>query len=219
MPFHPHLPKPLHGWREFLGEVGIIVIGVLIALGAEQGVEAVHHRSQVHTATEKLRAESIENRKVIEFDLGSLRNAIAEVDEDVAALNNCRRPRTAKLRPLSFVNILVPSDKAWTGIRDRALLPLMPDQLADGYWKIQATVDGITGRSADMDRGLDRANGALGSLRGGATDPAICDEALLALNQLKEVLQGSIAIDGFFELNNERAIRGEVLDATKTGLN
>jgi hypothetical protein len=30
---HFHLPKPLHGWREFIGEVGIIVIGVLIALG------------------------------------------------------------------------------------------------------------------------------------------------------------------------------------------
>ena len=216
---HIHLPKPLHGWREFVGEVGIIVAGVLIALGAEQVVEAVHHRSQVHEATKKLRAESIENRKVIEFDLGSLRNAIAEVDQDLAVLNNCRQPRTAKLRPLSFVNILSPSDTAWIGIRDSALLPLLPDQLADGYWKIQATVDGITGRTANMDRGLERANGALGSLRGGATDPAICDEALLALNQLKEGLRGSMVIDGFFELNNERAIRGEVLDATKTGLN
>ena len=36
---HVHLPKPLHGWREFTGEVGIIVLGVLIALGAEQVVE------------------------------------------------------------------------------------------------------------------------------------------------------------------------------------
>ena len=32
---HIHLPKPLHGWRAFLGEVGIIVLGVLIALAAE----------------------------------------------------------------------------------------------------------------------------------------------------------------------------------------
>ncbi len=36
---HFHLPKPLHGCREFTGHVGIIVIGVLIALGAEQVVE------------------------------------------------------------------------------------------------------------------------------------------------------------------------------------
>ena len=33
---HFHLPKPLHGWRVFVGEVGIIVIGVLIALGTQQ---------------------------------------------------------------------------------------------------------------------------------------------------------------------------------------
>jgi hypothetical protein len=44
---HFHLPKPLHGWRDFAGEVGIIVIGVLIALGAEQAVETVHDRRQV----------------------------------------------------------------------------------------------------------------------------------------------------------------------------
>ncbi len=36
---HFHLPKPLHGWRAFAGEVGIIVIGVLIALSAEEVVQ------------------------------------------------------------------------------------------------------------------------------------------------------------------------------------
>ena len=36
------LPKPLHGWREFVGEVGIIVLGVLIALGAQQIAENFH---------------------------------------------------------------------------------------------------------------------------------------------------------------------------------
>jgi hypothetical protein len=44
---HFRLPKPLHGWREFAGEVGIIVIGVLIALAAEQVVEDIHWRSAV----------------------------------------------------------------------------------------------------------------------------------------------------------------------------
>ena len=44
---HVHLPKPLHGWRAFAGEVGIIVIGVLIALGAQQVVETVNGNSQV----------------------------------------------------------------------------------------------------------------------------------------------------------------------------
>ena len=33
---HFQLPKPLHGWRALFGEVGVIVLGVLIALGAQQ---------------------------------------------------------------------------------------------------------------------------------------------------------------------------------------
>jgi ribosome modulation factor len=41
------LPKPLHGWRQFAGEVGIIVLGVLIALGAQQIVETLNERSQI----------------------------------------------------------------------------------------------------------------------------------------------------------------------------
>ena len=54
---HFHLPKPLHGWREFVGEVGIIVIGVLIALSAEQVVENLHDHASARAAQENIRAE------------------------------------------------------------------------------------------------------------------------------------------------------------------
>jgi hypothetical protein len=56
---HFHLPKPLHGWREFIGEVGIIVVGVLIALGAEQLVESWHWRHQLHGAEDAMRLELV----------------------------------------------------------------------------------------------------------------------------------------------------------------
>jgi hypothetical protein len=54
---HVHLPKPLHGWRAFAGEVGIIVVGVLIALSAEQFVETMSWRSRVSEARADLRSE------------------------------------------------------------------------------------------------------------------------------------------------------------------
>src|SRR6185437_17141708 len=54
---HFHLPKPLHGWREFLGEVGIIVVGVLIALTAEQVVEQLHWRHAVSMQRQALHKE------------------------------------------------------------------------------------------------------------------------------------------------------------------
>jgi hypothetical protein len=64
---HFHLPKPLHGWREFLGEVGIIVIGVLIALTAEQVVDAWHWHNEVADARRALDRE-------LAYDLGALVN-------------------------------------------------------------------------------------------------------------------------------------------------
>jgi hypothetical protein len=54
---HFHLPKPLHGWREFAGEVGIIVLGVLIALGAGQVVEKAHQRQEGIQAEQVIRNE------------------------------------------------------------------------------------------------------------------------------------------------------------------
>ena len=54
---HIHPPKPLHGWREFVGEVGVIVIGVLIALSAEQVVDQLHWRHETHLASEALARE------------------------------------------------------------------------------------------------------------------------------------------------------------------
>ncbi|HEV2530813.1 hypothetical protein [Phenylobacterium sp.] len=52
-----HKPKPWHGLREFLKEIGTIVIGVLIALGAEQLVEKLHWRDVVASERMSLDAE------------------------------------------------------------------------------------------------------------------------------------------------------------------
>ncbi len=54
---HFHLPKPLHGWREFVGEVAIIVLGVLIALGAESAVQSIEWQHKVGAAVADMNNE------------------------------------------------------------------------------------------------------------------------------------------------------------------
>ena len=49
--------KPLRGWRSFAGEVGIIVLGVLIALGAQQIAEDFQRRGEAREARELIREE------------------------------------------------------------------------------------------------------------------------------------------------------------------
>jgi hypothetical protein len=54
---HFHLPKPLHGWRALAGEIGIIVVGVLIALGAQQLAEDWHQRAELRDAEAAMTSE------------------------------------------------------------------------------------------------------------------------------------------------------------------
>jgi hypothetical protein len=56
-----HKPKPWRGWREFLKEYLIIVVGVLTALGAEQLAEALHTRHVIHEAEAAMRSELLDD--------------------------------------------------------------------------------------------------------------------------------------------------------------
>jgi hypothetical protein len=67
---HVHLPKPLHGWRAFFGEVAIIVLGVLIALAAEQAVETWRWSREVHETRLAADTELAHDLAVFEHRLG-----------------------------------------------------------------------------------------------------------------------------------------------------
>lgn len=79
---HVHIPKPLHGWREFVGEVGIIVLGVLIALGFGQIVEQFQWRQEVRTTRQALSDELV---------------ATANQGAERLAVETCLRDRIAEL--------------------------------------------------------------------------------------------------------------------------
>ncbi len=56
-----HKPKPVHSWRELLTEVGVVVIGVCIALAAEQAVEWFHWHNRVAEARRAIATETATN--------------------------------------------------------------------------------------------------------------------------------------------------------------
>ncbi len=58
-PVEIHKPKPVHNWREFLKELGTIVLGICIAISLEQMVESWHWNQEVKEARKALQAEMI----------------------------------------------------------------------------------------------------------------------------------------------------------------
>ena len=59
-------------WREFFIHIATIVLGLLIAVGLEQTVEAIHHRNQRAELVEQMYAESEHNLPILERDINTL---------------------------------------------------------------------------------------------------------------------------------------------------
>ena len=78
---HVHLPKPMHGWRALAGEVGIIVLGVLIALAAEQIVETLHWKRVLEDYRAALHEEVAHNIATYTYRMSQDRCADARADE------------------------------------------------------------------------------------------------------------------------------------------
>ena len=58
----------IHSWRDFFVHISTICLGLLVAIGLEQSVEALHRRHQQKELTERLKAESEFNLKAVEVD-------------------------------------------------------------------------------------------------------------------------------------------------------
>lgn len=183
---HFHLPKPLHGWREFVGEVGIIVVGVLIALGAEQLVEAAHWRDKVESA-----------KKSIDFEL----NLQLDLSDEVIRFGACddryidaleaaiiRHDRTAigKLHDTQPPFQFRPwRSTAWQSAMSTQVADHIPaDELSQYAFMFSSFTDMLRFQDSIIENFGDATVGRLG----GPTDPASTELQLKAAERLRTVL-------------------------------
>lgn len=206
------IPKPIHGWREFAGEVGIIVLGVLIALGAQQLVEWGNHLSQVDEMSARLRRESLENRDGMNFDLASLRKSLNAVNNQLGTLNGCKSPLgVTRLASVQRPLVLLATDSAWLGVRDSALLPMMPKDVVDNYWKLDATGQQLLPILHDAQLSFNDAEAAVSALKANVSDAQSCVRAVQSLYRLRSAEQSLVNWVSFYQSANEQVLRGERL--------
>ena len=141
---HFHLPKPLHGWREFSGEVGVIVLGVLIALSAEQMVEALHWRNETATLRENLHREIRDDQSSAALRVmisGCIRQRISRFE------NELKQPGVA----WPGDPIRGGDEQRWSAIRVAFKFPSMQSFYTTGQWQT-ALASGALAHMPDGER-------------------------------------------------------------------
>lgn len=148
MEVHPP-DHPIFTWKQFLIHMATVCLGLLIALGLEQGVEALHRHHERHQLEADLRTEGIRN----------LHNAIVTLDftdwmarwqsqqerELDRAAGQGRMPEYVPAPPQQPPHFSRPSDAVWTVAQTSSALELLPrseaERFAHHYFDVQMVTE------------------------------------------------------------------------------
>lgn len=122
-----HKVKPIHSWRDFLKELGTIVLGIIIAIGLEQVVEDWHWQQEVKVARHAIAAE------------------IAADNENLFAFRVAITPCVEK--QLSQVEAILTALESGSDIKKIPLLPARPPASAlirDNEWQSERASQALT---------------------------------------------------------------------------
>jgi hypothetical protein len=121
---HPRHER-LRSWKDFLVHIATICVGLLIALGLEQTVEAVHHHHQREQLLISLDHDTRATLQDADFAaaerLRRMQWSQARIQQVRAALSH--RP-LAPAAPQERAFITVPADPAWEAARASGMIPL-----------------------------------------------------------------------------------------------
>jgi hypothetical protein len=109
-PMEGHKPKPIRDWRQLLTELAIVVVGVCLALAAQQAVDWLHWRNEVVEAREAIASEMATNtisaitrlrtQNCVERRLDALANILDQAS------------RTGRLPPVGYIGF--PPQRAYS---------------------------------------------------------------------------------------------------------
>ena len=116
-----------HTWKDFFIHIATIVVGLIIAVGLEQTVEAIHQRHELQKAREELREEIQSDRRVNAKQLEFVHQAQAELNADMALLIAHRTNDRPLAVPLHFDwEFRRSPSAAWDTNKQSGALNLMP---------------------------------------------------------------------------------------------
>ena len=135
----PH--EAAHTWKDFFIHIATIVVGLCIAVGLEQTVEALHHHHQVADLTEQMRVEAQNNLPVI-------RNSITRLEAQTQYIKALQRllhqgkssglnVEVTGVTPIqSSILYISPSRATWSNSQTAGIAALLPAGQAKVYARL-----------------------------------------------------------------------------------
>ncbi|HTV09783.1 MAG TPA: hypothetical protein VMD97_12140 [Candidatus Aquilonibacter sp.] len=136
---HPPQHAPMTK-RDFFVHLFIVILGILIAIGLEQAVEAFHHHQERQALIDDFHRECAENLKVFDFDLDVARHEIAWEHASLAALRIAQPSggyvTVTMPRPPEQDNLQAPSRSVWSVAKTSGKVDLLPENLAEIFDRV-----------------------------------------------------------------------------------
>ena len=220
-----HKPKPWHNLGELLQEVGVIVIGVLIALGAEQIADGLHWRHKIEQAKHAMRIELVEDDGPQAWArIATVRCFDGQLDALQALVSNQAERSAFRKAALAYT----PPSRSWDSTSWQAVVasdvgthmgaeemvrwsspyrtaPLM-QQLGDAEQRSRTALAAIRDRKGSLSEAeADRAEGLIADLR--ADNMAMAGSGMVLLQAMR---QAGLELPG--------AARDDILKQTRTVL-
>jgi len=124
----PH--ESIHTWKDFFIHIATIVIGLLIAVGLEQGVEWMHHKHQLREVRSQLTEERDLNLRILDRNEELDVQMKAELNADIQLLQRHlvqnRAPLPGNLH-YEWYSLALQTG-AWQSATQSAAIGLMPEK-------------------------------------------------------------------------------------------
>ncbi len=123
-----HAPmEPIHTWRDILLHLGIVTVGLFIALSLEALVEHIHNRHLLAEARANIRQEIEIDHQAAQKDIGLVQQNIDTIKANIDTIHHLQtHPKEfhgSITNSMSFDSL---NDAAWRTARDTGALSFMP---------------------------------------------------------------------------------------------
>ncbi len=207
-------------WRDFFIHIITIVLGLLIAIGLEQTVEAIHHRHQRAELTEQMRVEAQNNLPLIRESIARLQVQAVHMQALEDALL-AGRVSGADVEvhgappPEGSSLYISPSRATWPNAQSAGLAALLPASQAELYARLDFTTAGEIRADEDLHEKLRTLLSECARAHYNHATSAVSvitvmhrDDLLFQLEQTKGVFHKIVAYLGLVEGGDEAIVAG-----------